>query len=170
MMGNGYIQIDEASLKRLNLNYKDFVNKVLKNAKFGLTNAALEIVTAAQKKIKENGSIATAVLRGSGSIRPQKDETVDAGFEANYAYFVEYGRKAGKMPPVSMIMQWLYKKHIASDQKKIKSMAFAISKSIAKNGTKAKPFFVPAYEERKNEVKTIIETSVTQIVQNYKGK
>jgi hypothetical protein len=53
MMGNGYIQIDEASLKRLNLNYKDFVNKVLKNAKFGLTNAALEIVTESQKKIKK---------------------------------------------------------------------------------------------------------------------
>jgi HK97 gp10 family phage protein len=170
MMGNGYIQIDEASLKRLNLNYKDFVNKVLKNAKFGLTKAAMEIVTAAQKKIKENGSIATGVLRASGSVRPQADETVDAGFEAVYSYYVEHGRKAGKMPPVSMIMQWLYKKHIATDQKKLKSMAFGISKWIAKNGTKAQPFFMPAYEQKKNKVKTIIEASVNNIVESYNGK
>jgi hypothetical protein len=76
--------------------------------------------------------------------KPTIDFTVkgDAG---RYADVIEYGRKPGaKMPPVSVIEQWIKIKplklrnrqgeFIKSTESAIKSAAFAIAKSISENG------------------------------------
>ncbi len=122
------------------------------------------------KKTQGNGSVATGMLRNSGSVRPQADGTVDAGFYADYAQWVEYGRKAGGMPPVKLIAEWVRKRHISSDESEIESIAFAIARNIAANGTKAKPFLTPSYEENKSRIDEIMQKAINQVVEGYNGK
>lgn len=165
-----YIDFDQAAFQQFKRNKKQFTREVLNKAAQGLKEVAARIVAEAKIKLKDNGSIATGMLRNSGSVRPQVDGTVDAGFYAEYAYWVEYGRKAGGMPPVKLIKEWVRKKHLSQDEKEIDSMAFAIAKNIAANGTKAKPFLTPSYEENKARIDEIMQRAINEVVNNYNGK
>ena len=165
-----HIEFDQAAFRKFKLNKRKFEDRVLFKAAQGLKESAARIVAEAKIKLKDNGSIATGMLRNSGSVRPQVDGTVDAGFYAEYAYWVEYGRKAGGMPPVKMIQEWIRKKHIAGNEKEIESMAWAVAKSIAANGTKAKPFLTPSYEENKSRIDDIIQKAINEVTDNFNGK
>ena len=165
-----HIDFDQAAFRQFKQNKKQFTEKVLFKAAQGLKESAARIVADAKKALKDNGSVATGMLRNSGSVRPQVDGTVDAGFYAEYAYWVEYGRKAGGMPPVKMIQEWIRKKHIAGNEKEIESMAWAVAKSIAANGTKAKPFLTPSYEENKSRIDDIIQKAINEVTDNFNGK
>jgi hypothetical protein len=126
------------------------------------------------------------MLRASGKVQKvQGDEdAIDAGFFSNkttggYAYWVEYGRRAGKMPPMSMIEAWLQKK--TSTRRNAKNafasaaafsrmmpeayrrqLAWAIARSIAKSGTKPHPFFGPAVEKNKKAVVDAIADAINK--------
>mgnify|MGYP001183678437 CR=1 FL=1 len=165
-----YIDFDQAAFRRFKMNKRKFEERVLTKASDGLKDSAARIVAGAKIKLKDNGSIATGMLRNSGSVRPQVDGTVDAGFYAEYAYWVEYGRKAGGMPPVKLIKEWVRKKHITSNEKEIDSMAFAIARNIAANGTKAKPFLTPSYEENKSRIDEIMQKAINEVVNNFNGR
>lgn len=165
-----YIEFDQAAFRKFKLNKRKFEDRVLFKAAQGLKESAARIVAVAKTHLKDNGSVATGMLRNSGSVRPQVDGTVDAGFYAEYAYWVEYGRKAGGMPPVKMIQEWIRKKHIAGNEKEIESMAWAVAKSIAANGTKAKPFLTPSYEENKSRIDDIIQKAINEVTDNFNGK
>lgn len=164
-----YIDFDQAAFQQFKRNKKQFTREVLNKAAQGLNNSAARIVAEAKQKIKDNGSIATGMLRNSGSVRPQVDGTVDAGFYADYAYWVEYGRKAGGMPPVKLIAEWVRKRHITSDESEIESIAFAIARNIAANGTKAKPFLTPSYEENKSRIDEIMQKAINEVTNNFNG-
>jgi len=60
----------------------------------------------------------------------------------DYYLYIDKGRKAGaKMPPVKFIAIWIKRKKLPiPDGMDIVSLAWAISKSIAKNGIKPRPF------------------------------
>lgn len=165
-----HIDFDQVAFQQFKRNKKQFTREVLNKAAQGLNNSAARIVAEAKQKIKDNGSIATGMLRSSGSVRQQVDGTVDAGFYAEYAYWVEYGRKAGGMPPVKLIKEWVRKKHLSGDEREIDSMAFAIAKSIAANGTKAKPFLTPSYEENKARIDEIMQKAINEVTNNFNGK
>ena len=164
-----HIDFDQAAFRQFKQNKKQFTEKVLFKAAQGLKESAARIVAEAKIKLRDNGSIATGMLRNSGSVRPQVDGTVDAGFYADYAQWVEYGRKAGGMPPVKLIKEWVRKKHITSNEKEIDSMAFAIAKNIAANGTKAKPFLTPSYEENKSRIDGIMQKAINEVTNNFNG-
>lgn len=165
-----YIDFDQAAFRKFKLNKRKFEDRVLFKAAQGLKESAARIVAGAKTHLKDNGSVATGMLRNSGSVRPQVDGTVDAGFYAEYAYWVEYGRKAGGMPPVKLIKEWVRKKHITSNEKEIDSMAFAIAKNIAANGTKAKPFLTPSYEENKSRIDELMQKAINEVTDNFNGK
>lgn len=55
----------------------------------------------------------------------------------DYYKYVDSGRRAGKMPPVSVLMDWV-KANISG--KDLQSIAYAIAKSIGENGIRARPF------------------------------
>ena len=165
-----YIDFDQAAFRKFKMNKRKFEARVLTKASDGLRDSAARIVAEAKIKLKDNGSIATGMLRNSGSVRPQVDGTVDAGFYAEYAYWVEYGRKAGGMPPVKLIAEWVRKRHITSDESEIESIAFAIARNIAANGTKAKPFLTPSYEENKARIDEIMQKAINEVAENYNGK
>ena len=165
-----HIDFDQAAFRRFKMNKRKFEARVLTKASDGLRDSAARIVAEAKIKLKDNGSIATGMLRNSGSVRPQVDGTVDAGFYADYAYWVEYGRKAGGMPPVKLIAEWVRKRHISSDESEIESIAFAIAKNIAANGTKAKPFLTPSYEENKARIDEIMQKAINEVTERFDGK
>lgn len=155
----------------------------------GLRKGALKIVNDAKGKLKTNGSVVTGMLRASGKVQAVEGDpdAVDAGFfsqdtKGGYAYFVEYGRRAGKMPPVEMLIEWLRKRtskskalrsavNILEGRRKrreaaytkddlLRSAAWGLARHIAKKGTRPHPFFGPAVEENKNAVNEYIAEEV----------
>ena len=155
----------------------------------GLRKGALKIVNDAKGKLKTNGSVVTGMLRASGKVQAVEGDpdAVDAGFfgqdtKGGYAYFVEYGRRAGKMPPVEMLMEWLRKRTSRSKALRsavdilegkrrkreaaytkddlLRSAAWGLAKHIAKKGTRPHPFFGPAVEENKNTISEYIAEEV----------
>ena len=116
-----------------------------------MQTASLDIIADAKSNLRVNGSVVTGNLRASGKVQKVDDKTLDVGFfssdvkDKGYARYVEYGRKPGKMPPPDILEAWAYKKFRLS-HKEARSMAWALARSIAKKGTKARPFFEPAVE------------------------
>ena len=116
-----------------------------------MQRASLDIIADAKGNLRVNGSVVTGNLRASGKVQKVDDKTLDVGFfssdtrDKGYASYVEYGRKPGKMPPPDILEAWAYKKFRLS-HKDARSMAWALARSIAKKGTKARPFFEPAVE------------------------
>ena len=116
-----------------------------------MQSASLDIIADAKGNLRANGSVVTGNLRASGKVQKVDEKTLDVGFFSSdvenkgYARYVEYGRKPGKMPPPDILEAWAYKKFRLS-HKDARSMAWALARSIAKKGTKARPFFEPAVE------------------------
>ena len=115
-----------------------------------MQTASLDIIADAKSNLRVNGSVVTGNLRASGKVQKVDDKTLDVGFfsldsDKGYASYVEYGRKPGKMPPPNILEAWAYKKFRLS-HKEARSMAWALACSIAKKGTKARPYFEPAVE------------------------
>lgn len=116
-----------------------------------MQTASLDIIADAKGNLRVNGSVVTGNLRASGKVQKVDDKTLDVGFfssdarDKGYASYVEHGRKPGKMPPPDILEAWAYKKFRLS-HKDARSMAWALARSIAKKGTKARPFFEPAVE------------------------
>ena len=115
-----------------------------------MQRASLDIIADAKGNLRANGSVVTGNLRASGKVQKVDDKTLDVGFfssdsDKGYASYVEYGRKPGKMPPPDILEAWAYKKFRLS-HKDARSMAWALAHSIAKKGTKARPYFEPAVE------------------------
>lgn len=79
-------------------------------------NASGDTSNSLQIDVKENEESASLTISG-----------------APWFFTLETGRKPGKMPPVSKIQRWIDTKPIANATK---GLAWAISKNIAKKGTK----------------------------------
>ena len=116
-----------------------------------MQSASLDIIADAKGNLRANGSVVTGNLRASGKVQKVDEKTLDVGFFSSdvenkgYARYVEYGRKPGKMPPPYILEAWAYKKFRLS-HKDARSAAWALARSIAKKGTKARPYFEPAVE------------------------
>jgi len=90
---------------------------------------------------------------------------VKVGPTTKYAWFIEFGRKPGKMPPIQPLADWVHTKRLAGSYsikkghrrlggKKRKeaedlSMAYAIATKIARDGTKPFPFLTVAFRQSK---------------------
>jgi len=61
---------------------------------------------------------------------------------ANYTYWMEHGRKAGKFPPMNAIKQWIKDKGIIAQGISQNSLAFLIARKIANEGTRIRPGIV----------------------------
>ena len=116
-----------------------------------MQSASLDIIADAKGNLRANGSVVTGNLRASGKVQKVDEKTLDVGFFSSdvenkgYARYVEYGRKPGKMPPPDILEAWAYKKFRLS-HKDARSAAWALARSIAKKGTKARPYVEPAVE------------------------
>lgn len=159
-----YLYIDEQSFANLNKRFKVLDKRVRKASTEGLVKFGMLIIAKAQETLKKNGSIATSFLFKSGKVLKKSDGSVEAGFDSHYAGAVEFGRKAGGMPPVKMILQWLKKKRIGKDEER-ESMAWAIAKNIADEGTKPHPFLEPAYEEYRGKIQEYMQEVINKEIE-----
>lgn len=169
--------------KELQVKIRELGKRGVQAALRGLKITALEVLNNAKERLQQGGQRVTSKLFNSGKV-VQSDtksefEVVfgDMGQEVSYAYYVEFGRRAGKMPPIDYITEWVVKKGLA-DTYNIKtrkrtnrdkvfdyramSIAFLIARSIAKKGTKARPFLFPAFEEKERNVIKNIETEISK--------
>ena len=128
----------------------------------GLRKGALNIIADAQDNLRRNGSVVTGLLRQSGKVQRAGDLEIDAGFfdtrnqEGGYALFVEYGRRAGKMPPPETLEAYCYKKFQLKDWKAARAMGWAMAVRIAREGTRPHPFLGPAIDKnRRSLVQTV---------------
>jgi hypothetical protein len=96
--------------------------------------------------------------------KPTIDFTVSNDEAGKYADVIEFGRRAGaKMPPVKPIEDWIRLKplklrnrqgeFIKSTESAIKSAAFAIAKSIGKNGIEGINYYQEAINDTWDEYK-----------------
>lgn len=115
--------------------------------------------------LRKNRSNASSTLDGSIIAIPTpttKGFSIKVEME-DYWKYVEDGRRAGKMPPIQSIYEWIMVKR--SMQSKIKnatnrisatrSLAFVIARKIGAKGIKAKPFVQPAL--KKVTIDTLLE-------------
>lgn len=153
---NGHLSVEglDTVLKGL-----EKADKAVQRAAFtGLQKGALEIINEAKRNLRNNTSVVTGLLRASGKVQKTGELSLDAGFfdtqnkGHGYAAYVEYGRRAGKMPPPDELAQWAYKKFQLADRKVASSIGWAMAIKIAREGTKPHPFFGPAIEKCKTKI------------------
>ena len=116
-----------------------------------------ELIAQMQNRLRINKTNATSSL--SQSIEPQIKGT-QSGYRLtvlmeDYWQYVEEGRRAGKMPPIKNIYEWIRYKRPIQDKiqqspDKIaatKSLAYVIARKIGQKGTKAQPFVTPSLKQ-----------------------
>ena len=142
--------------------------RVKEEASRGLGKACLYIIVDAITNLRRNGSWVTGLLAQSGKAQRVDEDNIDVGFfdsknqKSGYAYFVEYGRKAGRMPPPDELAQWAYKKFQLHDRKLARAAGWAMAVKIAKAGTRPHPFFVPAVEKNKSRIVRAIQDAINR--------
>lgn len=189
MSGRGDIWIEGE--RELYANMQKHLVTLTDNSRKGLRKAGMNIIADAKANLRSNGSVVTGMLRASGRVQAVEGDpdSIDVGFfgkdtAGGYAYFVEYGRRSGKMPPIKMLMEWLRKRSSTrrgksaldsavvfanANSKKPKtrddlllSSAWALAKAIAKQGTKPHPFFGPAVEKNKKAIEDAVAQSIRE--------
>jgi len=109
--------------------------------------------------------------------KPTIDFTVSNDEAGKYADVIEFGRRAGaKMPPVKPIEDWIRLKplklrnrqgeFIKSTESAIKSAAFAIAKSIGKNGIEGINYYSEAIDDTWDEYKDKLMEGYIKSVEN----
>ena len=122
-----------------------------------IQNWGNELIAQMQNRLRSNKTNASSSL--SQSVEPNI-KSREGGYNLtilmnDYWLYVENGRKAGKMPPIKNIYEWIQNKaplqaKIADSPNKIaatKSLAYVIARKISKKGTKAKPFISPSLNQ-----------------------
>lgn len=126
----------------------------------------------AEANLMENDSNASGQLQRSMKLDKividEKQMRVTVELE-DYWYYVENGRKAGKMPPIQPIIDWIENKPVPPKVEglTVKQQAYAIARGIGKNGTQPRPFFKKAVEQTWKQFKDEIAEAVQTDVNDY---
>lgn len=126
----------------------------------------------AEANLMENDSNASGQLQRSMKLDKividEKQMRVTVELE-DYWYYVENGRKAGKMPPIQPIIDWIENKPVPPKVEglTVKQQAYAIARGIGKNGTQPRPFFNKAVEQTWKQFKDEIAEAVQTDVNDY---
>lgn len=144
-------------------------DKRVRDAAFkGLQAGAQWVINDAKDNLRDNDSIVTGLLRSSGRLEKIDDETLDVGFfdttnrGHGYAMFVEFGRRAGKFPPIDEMIQWVQKKLRIEGDKESRTLGFLIARKIAREGSAPHPFFIPSIKKNQRNIVKAMRDAVTQ--------
>ena len=102
------------------------------------------IIASLQKELIEQGHKATGNLVNSFEQRVIElpNSIVIEILMDEYGIYVNEGRKSGgKKVPINVLVDWIEKRAIASGDKEVKSLAFAIQQTIHKEGMPTKGSF-----------------------------
>lgn len=94
-----------------------------------------------QESLEKQKHNATGRLKDSIEVVEQSTATglEIVVYSEDYGGYVERGREAGKLPPISALEQWVKTKGIGTG-KEAKGIAWAIAKSIEKKGIPSQPY------------------------------
>lgn len=140
--------------------------KVRDAAMRGIEQGASDILADAQRNLRVNGSWVTGQLAQGGRVQVH-DEAVDVGFfdttnrNSGHALYVEYGRRAGKFPPLDELVQWARKK-FRLDEKSARTVGFLTARRIALKGSRPHPFFNPAIEKNRQNILNAVGDAIRQ--------
>ena len=154
-MDNGSIRLE--GLDEVLRSLEGLKPVVQKAAMKGLQAGAMDIIADAQTNLRTNGSVVTGLLRQSGRTQKVDELTLDVGFfdttnkGSGYAFYVENGRRAGKMPPPDELIQYCRKK-LRMSEREAKKAGWAMALRIARNGTRPHPFFNPAINKNRKKI------------------
>lgn len=141
--------------------------EVLRAADRGLRAAGMDIIADAKENLRANHTNATGRLSQSGRVQKAADggSGYDVGFMSDKAYAgaVEYGRRAGRMPPPDELGEWAYKKLRIRDRKLARAAGWGLAKHIAKHGTQPHPFFKPAVDKNQPRIAAAVRDAVQQV-------
>lgn len=162
---NGYIEVE--GLNQLHRAMAKAEKSVVEATMKGLTITGMEIIADAKMNLRANGSVVTGLLRAAGRVIRKGLELTIGFFDttnrnSGYAMFVEYGRRAGKMPPPDELAAYAYKKFHLKDWKVAKSLGWAMAKRIAEQGTQPHPFFTPAVNKYQNRIDKYVKQEVNK--------
>ena len=110
---------------------------IIEKAEEVLDDIADTIFTVSQETIVAKGAVDEGTLLKSGSIQKAPLERTVV-YSASYARYVEFGTDP-HMPPVEPLIGWVRRK-LGVGEKKARGVAFAIAKTIAKEGSEPKSF------------------------------
>jgi len=146
------------SLESIGKEYSDFNPSADDGILRVVQNWGNELIAQMQNRLRANKTNASSSL--SQSIEPQiKQASADnlrlTILMEDYWQYVEDGRRAGKMPPIKNIYEWIQNKRpiqqkIAQSPDRIaatKSLAYVIARKIGQKGTKAQPFVTPSLKQ-----------------------
>lgn len=162
-MDNGSISLE--GLDKVLASLEKLKPEMVKAAMAGLQAGAMDIIADAQTNLRTNGSVVTGLLRQSGKTQKVDDLTLDVGFfdttnkGSGYAFYVENGRRSGRMPPPDELIQYCRKKLRMSDSE-AKKAGWAMALRIAKKGTKPHPFFQPAITKNRKKILDRLENEI----------
>ena len=133
-------------------------NEVLQNFLSTLEEYAEKAKELYKRKLTDKGINASYKLLNSVEtvVRRNDDEFVVTIHLEDYWIFVENGRKAGKFPPISKILDWIRIKPVIpySDSRgrlpTEEQLAFLISRKIAEQGTEGRKVLAETVEELNN--------------------
>ena len=141
--------------------------EVLRAADRGLKAAGMNIIADAKENLRANHTNATGRLSQSGRVQKAADggSGYDVGFMSDKAYAgaVEYGRRAGRVPPPDELGEWAYKKLRIRDRKLARAAGWGLAKHIAKHGTQPHPFFKPAVDKNQPRIAAAVRDAVQQV-------
>lgn len=134
----------------------------------------------AQQNLMKNDSNASGALQRSmvldDIVIDDKQMRVTIELE-DYWWYVEHGTSPNygakkperKMPPIKPIIEWIENKPVPPKVQglTVKQRAFAIAKSIQKNGTKPRPFFEKAKKQTWQQFKDDIAEAVDMDIMIY---
>lgn len=100
------------------------------------------------------GSITHAITGGGANL------TSTIGPSVAYGLYAEKGRRAGKMPPIAAIAPWARRHGIDP---------FVLARSIARKGTKGRPYMLPAFNQNVSRVVSLFEKVGAVVVRRMAG-
>ena len=133
----------------------------------GLQRGGLDVIADAKVNLRQNHSVVTGLLRASGKVQKVDDETLEVGFfdtqnQEGYAAYVEYGRRAGRFPPIQNLAAWAYKKFHLKDWRAANALGFQVARKIAREGTNPHPFFGPALDKNKENIVRRVQDAINE--------
>ena len=130
-----------------------------------------DLVKALREELLMQGHKATGKLSESfkSKVSMSGDSIILTIEGEDYGKYVDSGRRAGKMPPIQAIFNWVKTKGIASADKKARSIAFAIATAIAREGIPTRGAYRHTKNgRRKNFIKFVLNQNKDRIESTVK--
>jgi hypothetical protein len=124
-----------------------------------------EQLVAMHTPVGATGNLASGIFSSLHKEGPLMHEVIAVGPPADvYAAAVEEGTRP-HMPPPSSLLLWVKQKLHVSNEKQALSIAFAISRTIAKRGTQGAHMFDKALQQLEVEAPGILELEIARACQ-----